>query len=183
MTTIPTSLIKHHCKSRSLVNVARERIDPNMIHGFIVDFDDQWILLKREYDFYIDGWVLLRIEDISSLESTPTCEFQKTLLEEEGVLDQVDFSIRLPEGGIKEVLANFDRRSVITLEEESEDGIFVIGFIDEVGADSVSIEFITGVGNIDDEKSVLDIESITTISYQSNYCLFYQRYFERNQKD
>ncbi|MBK1791703.1 hypothetical protein [Persicirhabdus sediminis] len=182
MTSIPKSLVKHFSQSRSLVTITRERIDSNDIHGFIVDYDDQWILLKREYDFHIDGWLLLRIADISALKSTPTNEFQKALLEEEGLLDRVDFAAKIPEGGVRHLLDNFDRRAVIILEDEIQNDLFVIGFIDEVTQHNVSVDFITGIGQIDDEKSVLDIESITSITYDSNYSLFYQRYFERHQK-
>ena len=59
------------------MGIEREKIDVNTIHGFIVDFDDEWVLLQRVFDFYVDGWVFLRRGDISVIQSKPTEVFRR----------------------------------------------------------------------------------------------------------
>ena len=121
MDTISTLEVTSFRDSGSLVGIEREKIDVNTIHGFIVDLEDEWVLLQRVFDFYADGWVLLRRGDISVLQSKPTEVFQRALLEGEGSLARVDFTRRLPEGGIITMLRGFESDQVVILEEETED--------------------------------------------------------------
>ena len=164
------------------MGIEREKIDVNTIHGFIVDFDDEWVLLQRVFDFYVDGWVFLRRGDISVIQSKPTEVFQKALLEEEGSLERVDFTRRLPEGGIITMLRGFESDQVVILEEEAEDedkDVFYIGFIRGVEDGTVSLEFISGEGGIDGEETLIHIEVVTSIAHSLNYTLHYERYFAR----
>ena len=164
-----------------MVSVNRELIDPNALHGFILDFNDEWILMQRVFDFYIDGFIMVRRADITALQSKTTDVFQKALLEQEGSFKRVDFSRRLPEGGLTEFFLDFGEGRVIILEEETdEDDMFYIGFLSDIDEDEfVELDCFTGAGRFEDEVTLVDMEEITCISFESNYTLHYQRYFDR----
>ena len=55
-------------------------------------FNDQWLLLLKEYDFSLDGFLILRLSDITSVKCTATNAFQRALMKDEGVFMEVDLS-------------------------------------------------------------------------------------------
>ncbi len=168
--------------SRSLATIEREEIDEQAIHGFVVDFDNEWLLVKKEFDFHIDGWLLLRIADVTRIDSSATNEFQKSLLQAEGTLEKVDFTCRLPRGGVVELLATFGADRVVIFEKEceySEDDDFYIGFVRGIDGKQVRLDFFDGVGKLDGQETLIDLDEVTSISYDSSYTLHYERYFSR----
>ena len=180
MDPVPTSIITSFRDSRSLVSIDREKISKNTIQGFIVDFDDEWILLHYVYDFQVDGWLMLRRYDITALQSKTTDVFQKVLLEEENVYASIDFSRRIPTGGIAQLIANFDKQKVVILEEETEDDdTFNIGFVIGIEDDFVSLRTFSGAGRFDEDDALVALEELTSLSFDSNYALYYERYFSR----
>ncbi|MFC0018326.1 hypothetical protein [Roseibacillus persicicus] len=181
MKSIPTSEISRYCDRRSLVSVERARIDSNAVHGFIIDFDEDWILLQHVYDFFIDGWVLLRRSPITKISSKATDSFHKRLLEEEGKLSKVNFTERIPSGGVPELLKDFDASRVVILEEETEEeDMFYLGLVRGLDEDDfIRVLSVSGVGEFDDEETLVALEDLTSISYDKNYTLHYQRFLDR----
>lgn len=177
MTSVPESVIKHYQESRSLVSVARGEIDGNTLQGFVVDYDADWIVLQYIHDFYLDGYLLLRRADLTSMNCRATDAFQRHLLEAEGILDNVDFAFCLPVGGLSELLQQFPENRIVILEDEAEDDIFLIGTFLEVGDECVSLRFFSGDGRWDDEPAEISLKDITSVSFSTNYTLTYERFF------
>lgn len=180
MRSIPTSVLKKFRDAQSPVSIDRELIDPNTLHGFIVDFDDDWLMVQREYDFRLDGWLFLRRSNITNIRSTDTNVFQKLLMEEEGTFSDVDFEQRFPNGGIVELLINLKPHRVVIFEEETEDeGEFSIGFIRGIDGDLVTLNYFSGTAEIDEEPTHIALDKVTSISFDTNYTLHYERHFGR----
>ena len=177
MTCVPESVIKHYRESRSLVSITREDIDSATLQGFVVDYDSDWIALQYIHDFYLDGYLLLRRKDLTSLNCRATDVFQRHLLEEDGVLNQVNFSFRIPAGGISEMLEQSPKDRVVILEDETEYDLFLIGTFFGIEEDYVSLRFFSGAGRWDDEPAEIALEDITSFSFCTNYTLAYERYF------
>ena len=178
---VPESLIRHHRDQHSLVKVEREELDDNPLHGFILDFNDEWIALQKEYDFQIDGIVLLRRADLTTLTHGKTNEFQKQLLVDEGRFQQVDFDFIIPHGGVSELLAELPANRIVTLEDETEEDLFLIGPVLEVKDGVVSIRFFSGDAQWDTEPATIALASITMIAFGNSYTSAYERYFSRKQ--
>ena len=179
MPDVPKSLIRRYHKSRSLVSLTRNKIDQAKIQGFLLDYNDDWIALQYIHDFYVDGYLLLRRSDLTSLDCRSTDTFQRRLLESDGLLDQIDFDFQIPPGGVKGLLLGLPKEQIVILEDETEENRFLIGSILGIEDGCVSLRFFTGAGRWLDEPSEISLEDITSISFSTNYTLTYERHFSR----
>ena len=180
MDTIPESVLREFHRAQSFVSISRDKIDRETIQGFIIDFDHEWLMIHQVYDFFIDSIRLLRISTITALQSKTIDVFQKTLLSDEGQIEKIAFDRSIPEGGIIEMLKSFDSSKVIIFEEESlKDGYFYIGFIEKITKKHIHIREFSGAARRDDEATKLKMSDATSVSFDGNYTLFYERYFLR----
>ncbi|WP_411846048.1 hypothetical protein AAFN60_21290 [Roseibacillus persicicus] len=183
MTVVPSQVIEHYKQSRSLVSVTRDEIDSQTMQGFVIDHDGQWILFSYIYDFRPDGVVALRVSDLTSMTCRATDAFQRHLLEADGVLDEIDFTQSLPEGGIIEFLRCIPSEKVVILEAEAEENeVFMIGQNLQILGDRFTLRTFTGAARFEDELDEIDFDDVTSISFNTNYALAYERYFARAQK-
>ena len=180
---VPDSIIKHYTKIRSLVTIKREELEVHDLHGFVLDFNQEWIMLLREYDLRLDGLLILKRSDVTSMNCSATNAFQQGLMEDEGVLDVADFSYSFEGRNIKEFLEKTSKDTVVIIEDEKED-IFLVGTgvgmrKDSDGQDFVELDYFSGVGKYDDERSEIYLDTVSMFSIHSNYTEFYERYFKR----
>jgi hypothetical protein len=183
MSCVPEAVIKHYMESRSLVSLTRDKINSATIQGFIVDYDAEWIMLQYIYDFYLDGYLLLRRSDLTSLNCPASDAFQRHLLAIDGVLEHVDFDYRLPSGGLAALLRELPSNKVVNLEDETEYSQFLIGTFLGIEDDIVSMRIFSGAGRWDDDPAEICLDDITSVSFSTNYTLAYERYFARERKD
>ncbi|MCW1926231.1 hypothetical protein OKA05_26980 [Luteolibacter arcticus] len=179
MKRIPEKLIRHYQESRALVSLTREEIDPHTIHGFIVDFDEDWTALQYVYDFHLDGYLFLRRADLTSLKAGATDAFHEQMMEADGILQQVDFDFRLPPEGVGALLAGMPEGRIVILKNEREDDLFLIGPVLKVAGGTVSLRFFSGAGSWNEEPAEIAMEDITWVSFATNYTLAYERHFAR----
>lgn len=181
MTCVPEAVIKHYKESRSLISVIRDEISSSTIQGFIVDYNADWIVLQYIYDFHLDGYLLLRRADLTSVNCPATDAFQLSLLEADGILKKVDFDFSIPAGGLLALLEGLPDDKIVILEDESEEEVFLIGTYIGCEEGLVSIKFFSGAARWDDEPATIALEDVTSVSISTNYTLAYERYFQRNQ--
>jgi hypothetical protein len=62
----PLSCSVKAMKNIALRKIIRDNLDPNPLYGIILKESKDYILIAREYDFFIDGYQILRKEDITS---------------------------------------------------------------------------------------------------------------------
>ena len=179
MTCVSEYTIKHHMKSRSLVSLTRDEFEVNNHQGFIIDYDSKWIVLQHIHDFYLNGFVILRRSDLTSISSKETDQFHKSLLKADGILKKVNFQFQLPIGGLADLLANLPEERIVILEDETKEDFFLIGPILGVQNDIVSLRFFSGSGEWDNEPAEIAIDDITSASFSTNYTLAYERHFQR----
>ena len=176
---IPEGVIKHYRDTKSLVSITRDSIDSASIQGFILDYDKNYILFAYIYDFHASGYLILRREDLTSMNCRATDAFQHSLLIDDGVLDLIDFSAQLDDQGILSHLEELSPERIVILEDESEDEVFLIGLIDSIESSTIKLKNFSGAARWDDDLSEIDIEDITSISYATDYTKAYERYFKR----
>ncbi|MGJ8678527.1 MAG: hypothetical protein ACSHX0_13515 [Akkermansiaceae bacterium] len=178
---VPEGVIKHYRDTKSLVSITRDSMSSESIQGFVVDYDASYILFAYIYDFHADGFLILRREDLSSMNCRATDAFQHSLLVADQVIKTIDFSARLHPKGILAHLTDIPVDRVVILEDESEDDndIFLIGLIDSIIDKTIKIKCFSGAGRWDDDISEIDIDEVTSVTYSSNYTNSYERYFRR----
>ncbi|ATQ73732.1 hypothetical protein CR152_03805 [Massilia violaceinigra] len=170
-----------HQKERNLVSVDRSGIDDQAIQGFVLGSSDDLLLLQYVYDFNLDGLMVFRIADITGVECSGTCKFQRELLAHEGLVEQVPFDLRLDLRNWKTLITQLSAMyPLMILECETlDDPDFVIGSVDEIRSMEVAMQWFSGTGRWDDELATLTFGDITSCQVETNYTKFYQRYFER----
>ena len=173
--------LKRFRDDQELVSIRRDGCDDRKIQAFVIHFSGTLVLLQYIYDFHVDGILLLRLADITSIEATATDEFQKRLLIQEGGFAKIDFGYRPPISSYDVFLRSLPDEEIVILEDEvADDPEFIIGTLQSVDVDEVSIRFFTGAANWEDEPSVIEIARITSCQIKTNYINFYARHFARS---
>lgn len=150
--------------------------------GFIIYHDKEWVMLIKEYDFTLNGVVLIRKEDITSIKSGKTQAFHKKLMQQDRTLPGPGNLPNTPGVGIPEFLASLPKDKVVIFEEETadeEDNMFYIGLIEKAEDKEVHLRFFSTEAVLDEELTVIDLDDITSISYDSSYTLAYEHHFQR----
>lgn len=176
---VPEGVIKHYRDTKSLVSITRDSIDSASIQGFILDYNKDYILLAYIYDFHAGSYLILRREDLTTMNCRTTDTFQHSLLSDDGVLELIDFSTQLDDRGVLSHLKELPPKRIIILEDEREVKVFLIGLIDSIEGTTIKLKYFSGAARWDDELSEIDIEDVTSISYSTNYTKAYERYFNR----
>lgn len=173
--------LAQHQQERNLVSVSRSGIDNHSMEAFVLGVSDELVLFQYVYDFNLDGLMVLRIADITEVTCSDTCQFQRELLEHEGLIQQVPFDIRLDLRNWQTALAQLSTmyRLMILECEKLDDPDFIIGQVDEVSTTAVEMQWFSGTGRWDEELATLVLDDITSCQVGTNYIKFYQRHFER----
>ncbi|HSY19633.1 MAG TPA: hypothetical protein VK815_14925 [Candidatus Acidoferrales bacterium] len=180
---IASKSLREHIKNRDLISIRRDKIDSHSIQAFVLACSKTLILLQYVHDFRLDGFMLLRREDITGLKTGNTNHFQRQLLLTEGVLDQVDFAFRAPIQSFDSFLASLPPDEIVIVEDEVTDPKeFLIGTVSHIADGTVSIHHFTGVGRLVEPPAEIATTQITSCQIRTSYSRFYQRHFERIKK-
>lgn len=167
---------------RKLVSIRRKKIDPNSIQGFVLGYSDDLVLIQYVYDFRLDGLTILRTTDITDIRCNATDEFQKQLLVDEQLLQEVPFGTAFDLSDWRSIITQLSRkyRLMILEDEKAKPQQFLIGTIDKITARSVWLRHFSGAGNWDNKPTNLLFKEITACQVATNYLNVYERYFDRH---
>lgn len=168
-------------EARKLVSITRDKIDYLSIQGFILAYSKELVLLQYVYDFRLDGLIVLRRRDITSVETSHTDEFQTQLLQDSGLFAQINFNPGYDLTNWESLLNTLGKQAkYIILENEAlEDPAFCIGELRNVTRDSVDMLGFNGVGRWDDMETCILHNEITSLQAFTNYIRFYRNHFEK----
>lgn len=169
-------------RDQKLVSIQRKRIDSNSIQGFILGYADDLVLLQYVYDFRLDGLMVLRTTDITDIRCNATGEFQKQLLIDEQLFQQVPFGISADLSDWRSIISQLSHqyRLMILEDEKAKPPQFLVGAIEKITQRSVWLRYFSGAGNWDDKPTKLAFKDITACQVATNYINVYQRYFDRH---
>ena len=173
--------LAQHQQQRNLVSIYRSGIDALSVEAFVLGVSDELVLLQYVYDFHLDGLMILRIADLTAVECSETCKFQRELLVQEGLMQQVPFDtvfdLRNWHTLLPQLAATY---SLMILEcEKLEEPDFVIGRVDQVTPEEVDFDYFSGTGSWGESLTTLALADITSCQVETNYIKAYQRHFER----
>ncbi len=165
---------------RALVSVRRKRVDGLSIQAFPLAVSQRLVLLQYVYDFRIDGFMLLRLRDSSDWRIGETNIFQRRLLQEEGVLDQVQFDFSAPIESFPDFLRSLSPTELVIIESERTNPPEMhIGTVASAESRVVAINYITGIARREDTPRQMLVRDITSCQIRTNYIRFYQNHFDR----
>ena len=145
-------------------------------------FSETLVVLQYVYDFQLDGLMVLRTADITGVESTKTDQFQRDLLDHEGLLEHVPFGAPFDLHDWRSVIRQFARGHdfMIVECETSEEPDFLIGRALEMDDDTVCFAYFSGIGVWAAAPDEIEFSDITSCQVDTTYLNFYRRHFERH---
>ena len=163
---------------RELVSITRTEIDAQTIQGFVLASSDQLVVLQYVCDFRLDGLMVLSTSDITEIRSSATNKFQTTLLEQDGLLEQVPFDMTFDLQDWRAIIKQLARaHPLLILEcEHGDDPDFIIGRLVKTTSAAAHVRYFTGVGRWLEKPDRVNFCDITCCQVDSNYLNVYQRH-------
>lgn len=172
-------LLKKALEQKLMVVVYRDDIGGTYYGGIPVMLSAELVVLAREREFDLDGYVVLRLRDITLVEQYDDNDFCRRVLEGEGVYQRAA-SPRLRDcGTMARVLEGVAQgyRGWLSVECESpEDTLFYVGVVASVEDTVLTLRRVDADGSWHDTPATLPMEDITCLTFGGRYLAVYQQY-------
>ena len=165
-------------KERRQVCIERDDIDDEPITAIPLKVSNQLVLIQYLYDFAVDGYKVLCMEDITAIQRGKVEEFHDRIFQEEGMLDAVS----VPGASIDSWMCFFanmfeEKRMLdISLERLRSEAAFFVGKVKMVEGDSLELLEIDALGNYGSEPTKIYYKDITMVSFGNRYSEFLNKY-------
>lgn len=170
-------IIRQNIEASHIIKIIRSKTtdDLNVIPLAI---GENLVLLQDFYDFDPDGFVIIRIKDITSVRVTKSQEFTQLILKEEGILYQLKKPSVESLNNWSHVLIELVKSpQIIIVEcEKKEPPEFHIGKILEFDNKSLSLLYFNGAGEWDKVLTKILLKDITLIRFDAKYINIISKY-------
>lgn len=160
------------------VKIERFYIECNAIHCFPILLGKKLLFVRCENDFELDGYMILRLKDITNIRSDESERFLKLILREEGIIphenNQVVTKIDDWEDLFKE-LKELGKYYIVEC-ERLDDGDFYLGEIIKVNKQSIVFQHFDGVGEWEEKPTKIAYKDITSVSVDKRYINIISKY-------
>lgn len=147
--------------------------------GFPVLVGRELVLLARESDFALDGYVALRLDDITFVEQVDDMPFIRKLVTGERLYDNVKTP---PLAGADSWLSLLGTVQSgfggwLTVESNDEDGsCFFMGVISRIDSNYLYIRQVDADGSRHQEETTVPLQDIVTVTFGGRYVELYRKY-------
>lgn len=170
-------------QNRSLVALRRSRIDSHGIQGYVIDTTSALTLVQYVRDFTLDGLMVLRTTDITSVKlKSKTDALQHQVLLDDGIDLEAIFAQKYPLESWPKLFAFLEKDSpmLIIESEYGDDPDFLIGFMSEVLDTKLKLWHFTGSARWEDEPAEMRYDRLTCCQLNTTYIDGYKRHFDRH---
>lgn len=172
------NIIKSCIASKGQVTIEREEIDDEPITAIPIMRSQQLLLIHYLYDFYIDGYKVLCISDVTKIERGEIEEFHDEILLKEGMLNL----LHTPKVSISSWKDFFNsmmeenRLIDISLEKVEYGKTFFVGKVRAAKENFLELQEMDGLSNYKSEIAKLFYKDITLVSFGNRYSEFLDKY-------
>ncbi len=151
------------------------------VEGYLLDYSDEWLLVRCVVDFHLDGYTLLRPKDVCRIRRRARmCD---RLLRAEGVTKEDIFAgltldLKTTEFLLKDLKARAEI-IIVDCEYSSEDAYLYIGRPKRVGKLSVSMRWFDVNARWQPECVKVPYSAISTIRFDCEYSHVYSKYLQK----
>ncbi len=164
-------------KDNRLCGINRDMIDDLTTFGFPVALSENLVLVANVYNFDIDGYKVLRTQDITEVLSGEEEDFTEMILRREKILDEfVPESIDL--SGLKAVFKSLEGKNLIVQCESAEEIYFYEGKVTAINKGEVVMKTFDSLGIWDDEELHIPLNKITSVSFGGRYISLMSKYIK-----
>lgn len=149
--------------------------DPNYFYCYPVNVNDKFVLGQNEDDFLLDGYSVRKISHLRKVEIKDDC--CNIINKNNGITN----GIVKPDVDIsswKTVFDSLKKLNTVIIVEDEINGQFAIGYINEVKKSSVFFKHFYANGVWSDELFNIQFSSITSVSWNTRYCINWENYLK-----
>ena len=162
-------------RNTALKKILRSAIDVDPFYGVLLRESDSLVLFAREYDFFIDGFQIIRKEDITECSSSNSLRYNFKILKSEGLIGQV-LTPDIDLSSWETVFRSLGRKEFVSVEDERT-GDMDIGPITKINKKSMVLHYFDGAGKWLDESRI-PYSNITTVQFGTNYIRCHRSYIQ-----
>lgn len=148
-------------------------------NGFVLDANDDWLIVWQFHDFLPDGFTLIRVDGVTDIRFSDYERHWMKMLYDEGIATSLPAS-RVQLGNIQSMLAQLkamQENFIIQCEDDEEDiEDFYVGrliTLDEAGCQFASFD---ALGNWDSELDCIPYDEITRIQWNTPYSTTFSKH-------
>ncbi|MCA1966775.1 MAG: hypothetical protein LDL23_09005 [Flavobacterium sp.] len=166
---------RKYCKISRIVN--KEELSCKT--GYIIDSSNDFILFKEVDDFFVRGFLVFPINQVSKIRRNKKDVFFDKICRLEGIKD----SIKKPDIELKnwESIFNSIQRlgfNVVIINEISDEDTFEIGPILKVTKNKVNIKYFDATGKFEEGLTEIKFSNITHIDFDDIYTNTISKYLK-----
>ena len=172
--------IEGHIENEMIITIEREQVDKNeRIIGFPLVLSNELLVMSKIVDFHDEGFVVIRVQDITDAYSKEHDVFYEEICIKEGLKGKVD------ESPIKEAmdfasvlrqLLNYNKFISIQCEFEDNELYYSIGRISSIEADAVHFDNFDKMGVWEDDKRLIPLNKISLVGIGDYYSSIFHKY-------
>jgi hypothetical protein len=177
-TTMKESTLQRLADRNRLVTIERKRIDDHRLHGYLLAVSPQLILLRYDYDFQIDGYTVVRRQDVTRLVRRDVDRFHERIESEEGMTDDMGPPRLIDVTDWRSALSSLQRVGCnVSLEHEPDlTYLYLVGKILNVGSRSVTMLGFDTLARWYDKPKRIPYRNITRICFENRYISLLSKY-------
>jgi len=165
--------------SKNIIHIEREDIDYHVLEAIPIDINSKFLLFQYIYDFYFDGFKLICLDDITSIERGEIEKFHdKVVKEEEKTINAEEVSnINIKDWkSFFQSIFEIGKMIDISLEWKEKGRAFFVGKVVSVSESSLELLEVYPEGTWYKETTSISYEDITMVSFNSNFCNMLGKY-------
>ena len=162
-------LIDSAILGRGVLSIERPEVAESEMLCIPIARSEELLLVHVFYDFFPDGYRIVRIQDIYDVIRDSSEQFFERVITAEGITAKLKSPGEIDLSGWGAALSSLRARyEFCTIECEAEDD-FLIGKIVELGEWELTFHYFDATGKWDDEMDVVDYDDLTAVSFDDNY--------------
>lgn len=174
-------ILQNAIEKNQKVQVTREGLTHERWNGFPLVLSDDFMLGRTLDDFFLDGFAVLALKDITNVTSDDADRFFEQVLRAEGMLENLPqprpVLLRSWSTVLESVRAHY-RHAIIEGEtlDEDEESLFILGEIARVDHDAAWVHYIRVNGLKETELTEVALEDVTIVRFDERYVRMFGKY-------
>ena len=155
------------------------------LSGFILGMSKSFLFIQLDYDFLLDGYAIIRLDDFDSLRHSSYERTQRKILNAEGILaTSYGFDKPVPLTSWTDIFKTLKSYNLhVIIENINKDYLdFWIGEIKTVTDKSVSIHNYNPDGELDDKPKNIKFDTISIVKFGDRYSTVFRKYLKHKPK-
>ena len=179
--------IKYHCENKKYCKISRKvgKHAYEKTHGFIVDYNESFVVVQENHDFLICGYLIFPLTSISKIGFNRNDKYFHKILRLEGVTTIVCNKHKIDLSSWDNIFESIKSLgfNIIIKNEDPEDESFDVGPTTKITRNSVFIRYFNAQGFLDDEPTEITWDKITLVKFDDHYINTFSKYLrERKPK-